>query len=112
MDTSFSTGGPANPSTANATHASANAGTDVHTWARMWSNVSAFTIWADRIVVSDSGEVLSPRYAPEMTAPAVMAGDTPSRPAMPTRPTPIVPAVVHELPIDRATTPQISAVAR
>jgi len=44
VDTSFSTGGPANPSTANATHASANAGTDVHTWARMWSNVSAFTI--------------------------------------------------------------------
>lgn len=55
---------------------------------------------------------MSPRYAPEMTAPAVMAVDTPSISAMPIRPTPIVPAVVQELPIDRATTPQISAEAR
>lgn len=40
-----------------------------------------------------------------------MAGDTPSMAPMPTRPTPIVPAVVHELPIDIATMPQITAVA-
>ena len=67
-----------------------------------------WTICAVRIVVSDSGESLSPRYAPEMTAPAVIAGDTPSMVAMPMRPTPIVPAVVHELPIDIAMMPQIS----
>ncbi len=30
---------------------------------------------------------------------------------MPTRPTPTVPAVVHELPMLMATTPQITAVA-
>jgi hypothetical protein len=37
--------------------------------------------------------------------------DTPSIAATPTRPTPIVPAVVHELPMLMAITPQISAVA-
>ena len=62
-------------------------------------------------MVSDSGESLSPRYAPEMTAPAVIAGETSSSVAMPTRPTPIVPAVVHELPMLMAMTPQISAAA-
>jgi hypothetical protein len=41
----------------------------------------------------------------------VIAGDTPSMVATPTSPTPIVPAVVQELPILMATTPQISAVA-
>jgi hypothetical protein len=41
----------------------------------------------------------------------VISGDAPIRPAMPTRPTPIVAAVVHELPMLSATTPQISAVA-
>ena len=46
-----------------------------------------------------------------MTAPAVIAGETPSIVAMPTRPTPIVPAVVHELPMLSATTAQMTAVA-
>ena len=42
-----------------------------------------------------------------MTAPAVMTGNTPSIGAIPTRPTPMVPATVHELPIETATTMQI-----
>ena len=46
-----------------------------------------------------------------MTAPAVIAGETPISAAMPTSPTPIVAAVVHELPMLSATTPQMSAVA-
>ena len=46
-----------------------------------------------------------------MTAPAVIAGETSSMVAMPMRPTPIVPAVVHELPMLRATTPQMIALA-
>ena len=46
-----------------------------------------------------------------MTAPAVIEVETPSMVAMPTRPTPMVPAVVHELPMDMAITPQISALA-
>lgn len=63
------------------------------------------------IVVSESGESLSPRYAPEITAPAVIAGETPCITAMPTRPTPMVPAVVHELPMDIAMTAQMRAAA-
>ena len=46
-----------------------------------------------------------------MTAPAVMAGETPISAAMPTSPTPIVAAVVHELPMLSATRAQMSAVA-
>ena len=49
--------------------------------------------------------------APEITAPAVMAGDTPSMIAIPTKPTPIVPAVVQELPMLIAMTAQMIAVA-
>lgn len=63
------------------------------------------------MVVSERGEHLSPRYAPEITAPAVMAGDTPSMTAMPTSPTPMVPAVVQELPMLSAMTPQMRAEA-
>jgi hypothetical protein len=40
-----------------------------------------------------------------------MAGETSRATAMPTRPTPIVPAVVHELPMLRATMPQMTAAA-
>ena len=46
-----------------------------------------------------------------MTAPAVIAGETPISVAIPTRPTPIVAAVVHELPMLSATIPQMIAVA-
>ena len=47
-----------------------------------------------------------------MTAPAVIAGDTPNIGAIPRRPTPIVPATVHELPIDIDNAPQITIAAR
>nr|WP_280922597.1 hypothetical protein [Streptomyces flavochromogenes] len=46
-----------------------------------------------------------------MTAPPVIAVETPSTSATPTRPTPMVPAVVQELPMLMAIPPQISAVA-
>jgi len=41
----------------------------------------------------------------------VITGEVPIAAATPTRPTPIVPAVVHELPMLMAMAPQISAVA-
>jgi hypothetical protein len=37
-----------------------------------------------RMVVSDSGVILSPKYAPRMTAPAAVASDRPITLAMPT----------------------------
>jgi hypothetical protein len=46
-----------------------------------------------------------------MTAPAVMTGDTPTIVAMPTSPTPMVPAVVQELPMLTAMAAQMPAVA-
>ena len=51
-----------------------------------------------RIVVSDNGVILSPKYAPQMTAPAATASSSPRTLLMPTNATPSVPAVVHELP--------------
>ena len=46
-----------------------------------------------------------------MTAPAVMTGETPTIDASPTSPTPIVAAVVQELPMPRDMIPQIANAA-
>ena len=67
------------------------------------------TSWGTRIVVSDSGVILSPKYAPQITAPAAIASERPSTLAIPTKATPSVPAVVHELPVTMPTRAQIAA---
>ena len=64
-----------------------------------------------RFVVSDKGEILSPKYAPDTTAPAVMGNDISIPVATPINATPTVAAVVQELPILIATTAQIRHVA-
>ena len=50
-------------------------------------------------VVSERGEILSPKYAPEMMAPAVMASEKPSARPIPRRATPTVAMVVQEEPV-------------
>ena len=50
-------------------------------------------------VVSDSGEILSPKYAPDMMAPAIMPSLKPCALPIPMSATPMVAMVVHELPI-------------
>ncbi len=70
------------------------------------------TICGVRMVVSDSGVILSPKYAPEMTAPAVMACEAPMAADMPTKATPRVAAVVHELPVTMPTRPVSTAAAK
>ncbi len=50
-------------------------------------------------VVSESGEILSPKYAPEMMAPAIIPSLKPWALPIPRSATPIVAIVVHELPI-------------
>ena len=50
-------------------------------------------------VVSESGEILSPKYAPDMIAPAIIPSLKPWAFPIPMRATPIVAMVVHELPI-------------
>ena len=52
-----------------------------------------------RTVVSESGETLSPKYAPDMMAPAIHPGSYPCAVPIPTSATPIVAIVVHELPV-------------
>ena len=64
-------------------------------------------------VVSESGDILSPKYAPEMIAPAIMPSLKPSARPMPRRATPMVAMVVHELPIITDTSAHITqAVSR
>ena len=57
-----------------------------------------------RTVVSESGDTLSPKYAPEIMAPATNPGSYPWAVPIPIRATPIVAIVVHELPVITAIT--------
>ena len=87
------------PMMVNAIMANAHAGTVVQTMWRMCVNRSLPAIAGAKFVVSDIGESLSPRYAPLMMAPAVIAGSMPMAVATPMRATPTVPAVDHEDPV-------------
>ena len=59
------------------------------------------------MVVSLKGDILSPKYAPEMMAPAVQASLMPKALPMPNSATPIVATVVHELPESSETSAQM-----
>ncbi len=50
-------------------------------------------------MVSDSGDTLSPKYAPEIMAPATQPGWNPITVPMPMKATPMVAIVLHELPV-------------
>lgn len=63
-----------------------------------------FTTAGAKFVVSDSGDILSPKQAPQMTAPAANAGETPVVAAIPIKATPTVLTVVNELPVNIDTT--------
>jgi hypothetical protein len=65
----------------------------------MCENKSAFAIDDAKTVVSDIGDILSPKYAPEIMAPALRAEGTPSASPIPSRAIPIVAIVVHEVPV-------------
>ena len=62
-------------------------------------------------VVSDSGDILSPKYAPEITAPTAIAVGMPKPFPMPTNAMPTVPQVPQEVPVDSETSAQISTLA-
>jgi hypothetical protein len=64
-----------------------------------------------RTVVSDNGDTLSPKYAPEMIAPAIQPGSYPCAVPIPTNATPTVAIVVHELPVITAISALITHVA-
>src|SRR5262245_27075948 len=90
-------------------NASASAGIDVRRDSLIWLKISDPAAATARLAVSESGDALSPKYEPEMTAPAVIASDRSILAAMPISPMPMVPTTVQELPIARAMTAQISA---
>jgi len=60
-----------------------------------------------RLVVSDRGDILSPKYEPPTTAPAVMGRESPSPWAMMTRTTPMVPMDPQDVPVQVDITAQI-----
>ncbi len=69
------------------------------------------TVCEAMIVVSDRGESLSPKYAPEMIAPAHIAAGMPNDCPMLMSATPNVAIVVHELPVSKEIIEQIITVA-
>ncbi len=104
--------GVTRPMIVNPTMARTTAGPEVQIMAPMcWLVVTFSTIDGTSTVVSEIGVILSPKYAPEMTAPAAMTGLAPTSGARATNATPKVAAVVHELPMDSPTRPQTMAVA-
>ena len=64
-----------------------------------------------RLVVSDSGESLSPKYAPDMTAPAVGPTGIPSPAPIPISASPMVPIVPQDVPVASDVIEQISTAA-
>ena len=64
-----------------------------------------------RFVVSERGLILSPKYAPDKTAPAVIGAGIPRPLAMPIRAMPIVPAVPQLVPVAREVIEVIKTVA-
>src|SRR5699024_5093442 len=78
-----------------------NAGTVVHVILRMCVNKSTSKIDDAIFVVSDKGDILSPKNAPDTIAPTVIACDTSSASEIPTNAKPTVPTVVKELPTQR-----------
>ena len=63
------------------------------------------------MVVSERGDILSPKYDPEMIAPATMGKGTPKPRPTPIKAIPTVPAVDQELPVASETVAQIRHVA-
>ena len=65
-----------------------------------WSNNPASAVAAARFVLSERGDNLSPKEAPVTTAPATNGAGIPIPTPIPIAAVPIVPAVVHALPVD------------
>src|SRR5690606_15325829 len=62
-------------------------------------NKSVPAIAGATFVVSLKGDILSPKYAPDITAPAIIPEDMPNAVPIPTNALPTVAEVVHELPV-------------
>ena len=88
-------------------------GTVVIVMYRMWVKISVPAIAGARLVVSLSGLILSPKYAPLIIAPATTASFIPIALPIPSKATPMVATVDHELPVAILTiAPTTTAVTR
>lgn len=75
------------------------AGIVVQSMLRICSNRSTPVTAGAKFVVSDKGDILSPKKAPETIAPAISAGSYPRAVPIPIKASPTVAAVVKALPI-------------
>ena len=62
-------------------------------------NKSVPAIAGAKFVVSLKGDILSPKYAPDITAPAIIPGFIPNTEPIPINAIPTVAEVVQELPV-------------
>ena len=95
-----------NPRTANKISETKNAGMVVHIMFLMCAKRSEPATAEAKLVESDSGDILSPKTAPEMMAPAVNAGLIPRVVPIPKRASPTVETVVNPLPMASPTSEQ------
>lgn len=87
-----------------------NDGMVVNSKYRMCEKIGLPVTDAAKTVVSESGETLSPKYAPEMIAPAIQPVSKPCASPIPIKAIPIVAMVVQELPVITDTIQQIRQV--
>ena len=73
----------------------------------IWVNSSVSATAAAKFVVSDNGDILSPKYAPDIIDPAIIPSENPIDFPIPKRAIPIVAIVDHELPEAMDTIAQI-----
>lgn len=72
----------------------------------MWVKSPVPAMAGAKLVVSLKGDILSPKYAPEIIAPAMIPSENPMAFPMPSNARPTVATVLHELPVDKETMQQ------
>ena len=90
---------PLNPQNKNTTPEITAAGSVSYIIAPMWSNSPVPTQAGAMLVVSDSGDILSPKIEPATIAPTTIGRFASIASAIPYMATPAVPAEVQELPV-------------
>ena len=98
------------PAMRNVTSARPMAGMAVSMRYRIWSKRSTPQALDATTVVSLSGDTLSPKYAPDIMAPATHPGWKPMTVPMPMNATPMVAMVLQELPVSTDMTAQTAHV--
>lgn len=73
----------------------------------IWSKSGTFDAADAKTVVSERAETLSPKYAPEIIAPAIQPSLKPIALPIPISATPIVAIVVHDEPVTNDTNAHI-----